>query len=85
MSYKSFVDGDSRNPKISLKIIDGDECFDSVLLEADAESLLFLSDLIAAVANDDGLKNLSISPDGAGLAYFSSGSKLGLYIRKTEP
>jgi hypothetical protein len=55
---------------------------DYLLLEGDQESLLFLSDLIRAVATgrDCGFQ---IAPQGPGSAWFSPDSATGLYIHRT--
>jgi hypothetical protein len=82
MSYSDFIDNHQYEPKIKIRILDGDGHLDAVLIEGDKDTLNFFADLIKSMANDDEVEKVSISPDGAGKIYFSEASKLGLYINK---
>ena len=66
---------------IRLKIADLDEA--TVLIEGNREALLFLSQLIAAHAQDSSC-GFQISPNGAGSRWFSRDSTKGLYIHCTN-
>jgi hypothetical protein len=53
-----------------------------VLLEGDRQALEFLGNLLLAQANDERNCNKSIEPNGAGSAFFSETSNLGIYIHR---
>jgi hypothetical protein len=54
-----------------------------VLLEGDREALKFLGNLLLAQADDERSCNKSIQPNGAGSAFFTDTSNLGIYIHLT--
>jgi hypothetical protein len=83
MSYNEFLDSHSYHPSLTVDVFDGgDSAVPMVLIRGDSESLMFLSKLLQALAEDNTSVKLSIAPDGAGYAYFAGNSKYGLYILK---
>jgi hypothetical protein len=66
-----------RNVKITSRAKD-----DLVLLEGNREALEFLGNLLLAQANDERSCHKSIQPNGAGSAFFTDTSNLGIYIHR---
>ena len=66
-----------RGVKLNIKHLDDD----TVLIEADRESLEFLSRLLLAQANSADC-GLQIGPSGAGSAWFADSATLGLYVHR---
>ena len=67
-----------RKVKITSRTLDDD----LVLLEGDREALEFLGNLFLAQANDERCCHNSLQPDGAGSAFFTDASNLGIYIHR---
>jgi hypothetical protein len=67
-----------RKVKITARAIEDD----LVLLEGDREALEFLGNLLLAQANDGRRCHTSIEPNGAGSAFFTDTSTLGIYIHR---
>lgn len=57
------------------------ETDDSIVIEGDAEGLLFLSKIIAAQVTAPS-HSFSLSPHGAGSTWFKAGSTKGIYIHR---
>lgn len=66
--------------KITMKMLKGGP--KSVLIEESKDSLIFLSELLAAVG--EGGDYISLHPRAAGSAYFSQDSQVGLYLNCTK-
>lgn len=63
---------------------DGNTEFEYVLIEGDPEALRFLSEILAAMADDESDDGYQIHPKGAGSSYFNPSSPLGLYIHRRD-
>jgi hypothetical protein len=72
------VDYADRKVKITARTMEDD----LVLLEGDREALEFLGKLFLAQANDERSCHKSLQPDGAGSAFFTDTSNLGIYIHR---
>ena len=67
-----------RKVKITVRAMEDD----LVLLEGDREALEFLGNLFLAQAHDERCCHKSLQPDGAGSAFFTDTSNLGIYIHR---
>jgi hypothetical protein len=55
-----------------------------VLIEGSAVALKMVAELLIAVADEKENDGFSMSPFGAGNAFFSEGAKLGIYIYRID-
>ncbi|RWF42422.1 MAG: hypothetical protein EOS65_09115 [Mesorhizobium sp.] len=86
MNYKDVVDKyNMEDVRISTRIIDADDGGSPIfLIEGTESALKMMSEIFLSAANDGQNGGFSISPKGAGRAYFSSSSTTGIYINRIE-
>jgi hypothetical protein len=77
-----------KNVNLMLRLLRADTDEDCVapyvLIEAPAEGLMMLADLLIALASDPSDDGFQFSPTGAGNVHFSPESEFGLYLHRTD-
>ena len=67
-------------PKLVVRMLDAD----TILIEGQPRALEFLAELFKAVASDSSDDGFSISPRGAGGAFFDKAATIGIYIHRLD-
>ena len=81
MKLTDFLRDHNYDPKIKIDLIKDDMGeFDSILIDGDRNTMRFLSDLFKILSDDESEESISLSPNGAGSIYFTTESKLGIYL-----
>ncbi len=71
---------------LMIKILDEDSEFpESILLEGNEETFLFLSELMKVFANDQMDDGFGICPTATGSLLFSTDAACGLYLHRVKP
>ncbi|MCC4624289.1 hypothetical protein LL973_08140 [Xanthomonas campestris pv. nigromaculans] len=70
---------------LSIRLLSSDmEGEEFVLISGSSKALKFMSELLAAAAEDNVESGFQISPDGAGRFQLSEESNIGFYINRTS-
>ena len=70
--------------KLTVKLLEDDAGFGSVLIQGGTEALRMLAELIVAVAEERENDGFEISPHGGGKIFFSKESTHGVYIHRLD-